>query len=90
MKGSYARDTKKIRSGVPRRRGEDRDRDRQLRKVTKNRGHFPNERAALKLLYLAVRNITTTRGGTAGTGTQGWTECINQLAIRYPGRLPLT
>lgn len=31
----------------------------QLRKVTKNRGHFPNERAALKLLYLAVRNITT-------------------------------
>ena len=64
--------------------------NRQLRKITKNRGHFPNERAALKLLYLAVRNITTTRGGTAGTRTQGWTKCINQLAIRYPGRIPLT
>ena len=58
----------------------------QLRKVTKNRGHFPNERAALKLLYLAVRNITTTRGGEAGTGTWGWTNCLNQLAIYFPGR----
>jgi transposase-like protein len=42
----------------------------QLRKVTKTRGHFPNEKAALKLLYLAVRNITTERGGPAGTGTR--------------------
>lgn len=58
----------------------------QLRKVTKNRGHFPNERAALKLLYLAVRNITTERGGEAGTGTWGWTSCLNQLAIYFPGR----
>jgi putative transposase len=30
----------------------------QLRKVTKNRGHFPTDEAALKLLYLAIRNIT--------------------------------
>lgn len=58
----------------------------QLRKVTKNRGHFPNEQAALKLLYLAVRNITTERGGEAGTGTWGWTSCLNQLAIYFPGR----
>lgn len=61
----------------------------QLRKVTKNRGHFPNDRAALKLLYLAIRNITTTRGGEAGTGTWGWTNCLNQLAIHFPGRLPI-
>lgn len=58
----------------------------QLRKVTKNRGHFPTEKAALKLLYLAVRNITTERGGPAGTGTWGWTSCLNQLAIYFPGR----
>ena len=58
----------------------------QLRKVTKNRGHFPNEKAALKLLYLAIRNITTERGGEAGTGTPGWTACLNQLAIYFPGR----
>lgn len=58
----------------------------QLRKVTKNRGHFPTEKAALKLLYLAVRNITTQRGGETGTGTRGWKACLNQLAIYFPGR----
>jgi transposase-like protein len=26
-----------------------------LRKATRNRGHFPSEQAALKVLYLAVR-----------------------------------
>jgi len=29
----------------------------QVRKVLKNRGHFPNEEAASKLIYLALRNI---------------------------------
>ena len=29
----------------------------QLRKVLKNRGHFPSEEAATKLIYLALRNI---------------------------------
>lgn len=59
----------------------------QLRKVTKTRGHFPTEKAALKLLYLAVRNITTERGGTAGTGTHGWKACLNALAIYFPDRI---
>ncbi|MBL4748889.1 MAG: transposase [Magnetovibrio sp.] len=27
-----------------------------LRKIIKNRGHFPNDDAATKLLYLALRN----------------------------------
>lgn len=62
----------------------------QLRKVTKNRGHFPTEKAALKLLYLAVRNITTERGGTAGTGTHGWKACLNALAIYFPNRINIT
>ena len=30
----------------------------QLRKVLKNRGHFPSDEAATKLIYLALRNIT--------------------------------
>lgn len=30
----------------------------QLRKITKTRGHFPTDEAAMKLLYLAIRNIT--------------------------------
>ncbi len=29
----------------------------QLRKIIKNRGHFPSDEAASKLLYLALRNI---------------------------------
>jgi transposase-like protein len=29
----------------------------QLRKVTKNCGHYPNDDAAIKLLYLALRKI---------------------------------
>ena len=29
-----------------------------LRKVTKTRGSFPNDEAAVKLLYLAIRNIS--------------------------------
>ena len=62
----------------------------QLRKVTKTRGHFPTEKAALKLLYLAVRNITTERGGAAGTGTHGWKACLNALAIYFPDRITIT
>jgi putative transposase len=29
-----------------------------LRKITKNRGSFPNDDALLKLFYLALRNIS--------------------------------
>lgn len=31
----------------------------QLRKITKNRGHFPDKDAAMKLLYLGLRNISS-------------------------------
>ena len=33
----------------------------QLRKIIKNRGHFPNDAAAVKLLWLAIRNIEDKR-----------------------------
>ena len=61
----------------------------QLRKITKNRGHFPSDEAAMKLLYLGLRNISSKRGGASGTGTAGWTMALNTLAILFPGRLPL-
>jgi transposase-like protein len=61
----------------------------QLRKVTKTRGHFPSDEAAMKLLYLGLRNISSKRGGESGTGTYGWTMALNTLAILFPGRLPL-
>ncbi|MCA1694518.1 MAG: IS256 family transposase, partial [Actinobacteria bacterium] len=55
----------------------------QLRKITKNRGHFPSDEAAMKLLYLGLRNISSKRGGESGTGTPGWTMALNTLAVAY-------
>ncbi|WP_096291213.1 IS256 family transposase [Mycobacterium ahvazicum] len=60
----------------------------QLRKVTKARGSFPSDAAALKLLYLAIRNINQKRG-SPGPGTYRWTEALNTFAIQSPDRLPL-
>jgi len=59
----------------------------QLRKVTKTRGHFPTDDSALKILYLAIRNIGHHRGGELGTGTHGWKQALNAFAIAFPGRL---
>lgn len=61
----------------------------QLRKVTKARGSFPNDAAAMKLLYLAIRNINQKRGSHQGTGTWRWTQALNTFAIQFPDRLPL-
>ena len=33
----------------------------QLRKIIKNRGHFPSDAAAVKLLWLSIRNIEDKR-----------------------------
>jgi putative transposase len=70
----------------------------QLRKIIKNRGHFPDDDAAMKLLYLGIRNITgrhidgtglTLQRGERGTGTYGWKRALNALAVRFGDRLPL-
>jgi putative transposase len=62
----------------------------QLRKITKNRGHFPNDDALLKLLYLGIRNIGNDRrvGSTGGAGWH-WKQALNQFEIYFPGRLQL-
>jgi putative transposase len=60
----------------------------QIRKVTKARGSFPTDEAAMKLIYLALRNVSTQRGGHAGTGSQGWKRALNAFAIQFPDRLP--
>ena len=71
----------------------------QLRKVTKNRGHFPNDDAAIKLLWLAIRDSEARRNGDHGrplrkvppeNGRQGhgWKEALNAFAVHYNDRLP--
>lgn len=52
-----------------------------LRKVTKTRGSFPNEEAAFKLLYLALRNASK-----KWATVQFWKEAMRQFETIYPGR----
>lgn len=64
----------------------------QLRKIIKNRGHFPNEESAYKLLYLGIRNVSGRHidgGGIRGTGTWGWKAALNHLAVIFGDRLTL-
>ena len=57
---------------------------RSLRKIIRTRGSFPND-AALKLLYLAVRNAGLRwRRGVEWTATMG--EFAIQFGERFPGR----
>jgi putative transposase len=53
-----------------------------LRKIIKTRGHFPNDDAATKLIWLALRNITADWGRAA----KEWREAMNQFAIAYGDR----
>jgi putative transposase len=57
----------------------------QLRKALKVRGHFPNDEAATKLIYLVLRNISR-RWRNA---PKEWKEAMNQFAILYPDRFTL-
>jgi putative transposase len=54
----------------------------QLRKVLKNRGHFPSDEAATKLIYLALRDITKKWKNPPITRKLAAT----QLAIRFGQR----
>ena len=55
----------------------------QLRKVSKTRGSFPNDEAALKLLYLAGRNISA-KWKNARTH---WTTALTFFAQLFGDRL---
>jgi putative transposase len=57
--------------------------NRQLRKAIKTKGHFPNEEAARKLIYLAVTNAVP-----QWTRTRGWTKALLAFKIHFGDRLP--
>jgi transposase-like protein len=59
-----------------------------LRKVTRNRGQFPSEQAALKVLYLAVRNLEEFRSPTTGIRSSGWKQALQAFTIYFEGRIP--
>jgi putative transposase len=62
----------------------------QLRRATRNRGHFPSDEALIKVLYLGCKEMgrTSTRHN-AGRGNLNWKTAINQFDIMFPGRLDL-
>jgi putative transposase len=55
-----------------------------LRKIIKTRGSFPNEEAAIRLLYLALRNHSK-----KWSFVQGWREALNRFQILWPERMPM-
>jgi hypothetical protein len=59
-----------------------------LRKVTRNRGQFRSEQAALKVLYLAVRNLEDSRSPNVGTCSSGWKQALQAFTICFDGRIP--
>jgi len=58
---------------------------RQIRKVTKTKGVFPNDMALLKLIYLATENISK----KWNQPLQNWALTAQQLRIRFGERMIL-
>lgn len=58
---------------------------RQIRKVTKNKGAFTSDTALLKLVYLVTKRIEK----KWTSPVQNWGLTVQQLAIRFEGRLKL-
>ena len=57
-----------------------------FRQATRRRGHFPNEQAALKVLYLVIRSPRPNRTNVTGK-TGGWKIALNALAMYYGDRI---
>jgi transposase-like protein len=57
-----------------------------IRRAVKARGHFPNEQAALKCVYLAMMSLDP-----AGTGRRRWMmrwkPALNAFEVAFDGRL---
>ncbi len=56
-----------------------------VRKVIKTRGSFPTDEAALKLVYLALRNITE----RWTMPVKEWRAALNRFAILFEDRMPV-
>ena len=59
--------------------------NRSLRKVLKTKGSFPNDESILKLMYLAMQNISK----KWTMPIHNWGSVINQLSIKFEGRVQL-
>ena len=57
-----------------------------LKKTIKNRASFPNDEAALKLLYLSLKNIMK----KWTMPVRNWGTALNQFAVLYADRMPVS
>jgi putative transposase len=55
----------------------------QIRKTIKTRGHFPNDDAALRLIWLAIQ-----RAKSSWRSCYNWTQAIAVLRIHFGDRIP--
>ncbi|WP_405680724.1 transposase [Streptomyces sp. NBC_00868] len=60
-----------------------------LRKATRNRGHFPSELAALKVLYLAVRAQINPKARDKNHVAPLWQGARNQFSVFFEDRLSI-
>ena len=57
-----------------------------IRKAVRARGHFPNEQAALKCVYMALMSLDPTGNGRR-RWTMRWKAPLNAFQIAFEGRL---
>lgn len=57
-----------------------------FRKAVRNRGHFPTEQSALKVLYLVATERRPNRSNPTGQ-VNGWKQMLNALTIHYGDRI---
>ncbi|KIP17298.1 transposase [Burkholderia ubonensis] len=58
----------------------------QLCKIINTRGHFPNDEAAIKLLWLELRNVSA----KTVRATFDWKSAMNQFAVLFGERFTQT
>ncbi|MFF3075483.1 IS256 family transposase [Kitasatospora sp. NPDC057904] len=59
-----------------------------IRKAVRARGHFPNEQAALKCVYMAIMALDPTGAGRKRWTTR-WKAALNAFEITFDGRLSI-
>jgi transposase-like protein len=57
-----------------------------FRRAVRHRGHFPNEQAAMKVLYLVATTRRRNRENLTGK-ISNWKQALNILTIHYSDRL---
>jgi putative transposase len=60
-----------------------------FRRAVRHRGHFPNEQAAMKVLYLVATTRRQNRENMTGR-IHNWKQILNALTIHYGDRLTIT